>query len=476
MIEQIKHSSLSIKLRTLITAMILILAIVIIIFIFLLLNNTKEYNKIIRNLVTVSEFNFDFKTNLDYKMYQFVVGPGTNFDQLDPISDIRDARNLVTRLKVTTVNQDSMDRLNYINNFLNNLERYIYDIRDHREYDANIQRLEFNVYILTELIQDKVSEYIYYETNELAQISVQVSASIRNTIILASIGAFLLIALIWFTSVKITDSITKPIRELCENIRLVGAGDFTVRPINANDDEIQTLTVTFDSMVQQISELMEDYREEQVNLRTTELKLLQAQINPHFLYNTFDTIIWLAEDHRDQQVVDMVTSLSNFFRAGLSQGEDFIPLKEEELHVRSYLEIQQVRYRDILEYQIEIPENLYTYTVPKLTLQPLVENALYHGIKNRRQKGLIRVTASAEGKTLCLQVIDSGIGMQPDVLEKLRQQVENSNPSGSFGLYNVQQRIRLYYGEGYGLDIQSEYEKGTTVSITLPLKNEPKSD
>ena len=145
-------------------------------------------------------------------------------------------------------------------------------------------------------------------------------------------------------------------------------------------------------MVEQIGNLVEDIRVEQLNLRATELKLLQAQINPHFLYNTLDAIIWLAEAGEKDQVVMMVTALSDFFRTTLSKGRDFITVEEEERHIDSYLKIQQFRYRDILAYEIDIPEELYQYQILKLTLQPLVENALYHGIKNKHGLGHILVT------------------------------------------------------------------------------------
>ena len=154
-----------------------------------------------------------------------------------------------------------------------------------------------------------------------------------------------------------------------------------------SEGEMAVLNDSFNQMIEKIGNLVEDIRIEQLNLRATELKLLQAQINPHFLYNTLDTIIWLAEAGRKDEVVMMVTALSDFFRTTLSKGRDYITVKEEEAHIRSYLKIQQFRYQDILEYSIHIPEELYAYQILKLTLQPLVENALYHGIKNKRGTG-----------------------------------------------------------------------------------------
>lgn len=171
------------------------------------------------------------------------------------------------------------------------------------------------------------------------------------------------------------------------------------------------LNSSFNQMVEEIGHLVEDIRVEELNLRAAELRVLQEQINPHFLYNTLDNIIWLAESKDTEQVVRMVSSLSSFFRTTLKQGAGVITVKEEEQHIRSYLEIQQFRYRDILEYEIAIPEELYEYEIIKLTLQPLVENALYHGIKNKRGGGHIRVSGVLCQDVMIFKVQDDGIGM-----------------------------------------------------------------
>ncbi len=467
--ERIQHSSLGVKLNALMTVMMIAMSLIIIIMLAVLIKYTNQYNLIVQNLVTASEFNFDFKETLDYKMYQFVIGDGKNFDALDPLSDIVTARNVVEKLKRTTTRSDSLKRLKNIESFLENLENRIIIIHNTSGYETNMTSLDYDVRILTELIKDKVQEYIFYETNELAVIQQRTNQEIWTTILLLVIGSFFLLSLLWFVSIQITNSITRPIKTLAENIRLVGRGDFTVRSGASYDDEIQTLNDAFDGMVGQIGSLLEDVKEEQTNLRRTELKLLQAQINPHFLYNTFDTIIWLAEDHQDAQVVEMITSLSNFFRTTLSRGEDFISLNEEEIHVRSYLEIQQSRYRDILEYEILIPETLSLCRVPKLTLQPLVENALYHGIKNKRGMGCITVEAEARDAGLYLTVSDNGIGMETAVLAQLKEAISDGSRFG-YGLTNVQERIQLYYGKKYGLDIRSEYGVGTRVVVYLPLE------
>jgi two-component system sensor histidine kinase YesM len=204
---------------------------------------------------------------------------------------------------------------------------------------------------------------------------------------------------------------------------------------------------------------------------------LQAQINPHFLYNTLDTIIWMAESKKTDDVVSLVTALSSFFRISLSKGMDWITIGEEIERIRSYLTIQKMRYRDILDFKIDVDEEVTENTILKLILQPLVENALYHGIKNKRQGGTIsiRVRQMNEDEIL-LEVEDDGIGFTPEKLAQL--QAELADDSGEFklesgyGIGNVNKRIRLYYGSPYGVSIQSEYNSGTCVNLVIPAKME----
>ena len=215
---------------------------------------------------------------------------------------------------------------------------------------------------------------------------------------------------------------------------------------------------------------------EQMNLKQMELRLLQAQINPHFLYNTFDTIIWLAEDKQNEEVVNMVSSLSNFFRTSLSKGRDYITLGEEQLQVMSYLQIQQTRYKDILTYSIEIPEELNDCIVLKLILQPIVENALYHGIKNKRGMGMIRVWGKQKGDNLYFYIEDNGIGMKKEEQDRVRALLtekakDYEETQSGFGLSNVNERIQLSYGLEYGISFTSTYGEGTTMTVCIPAKS-----
>lgn len=233
--------------------------------------------------------------------------------------------------------------------------------------------------------------------------------------------------------------------------------------------EIEELDVGIRMMAKKLEELLANVRKEEETKHLIQLQLLQAQVNPHFLYNTLDTIVWLIEGGQTEDAVEMISSLSVFFRTSLSKGDDIIPLSEEKRHTVSYLEIQQTRYRDILDFEIRIPEEFDSVMVPKLTLQPLAENALYHGIKNKRGGGRILIEGEDAGKDLILRVRDNGQGMTKERLEEIRNAIRTGERAG-FGLSAVAERIRLYYGPGYGMEISSEEGKGTVVEVRLAKK------
>ena len=236
--------------------------------------------------------------------------------------------------------------------------------------------------------------------------------------------------------------------------------------------ELGVFADSLNVMIERINKLLEQIKQEQIHLRKTELELLQLQINPHFLYNTLDTIVWLAEGGDQQKVVEMVGSLSSFFRTTLNEGRDIVTIRDEIKHVRSYLEIQSVRYQDILEYDIDIPEELEKYTIPKITLQPLVENALYHGIKNKRGLGHIKISGEMMSSYLLLYIEDNGIGIDDKRLKQISDKINNTavDDNEVFGLHNVNERIRLKFGNRYGIHVDSTYGIGTQVSVMLPLE------
>lgn len=474
-----KKSYLKQRLNMLLLVCLIPLTVMIVYLLFLMNRFSAQYDGIVTNITGANAYNLTFKEDMDYLMYIIAVNAERAEELVDterPYLMIDEAREDFGELYDRADVDYARNCLNGILKSLNSLEDRVREIEEDAlvsgSYDRNMERLDMNIRILTELIQDQIQRYIYYEATNLQALREEIRADVVTALQMSGIMyAFILVGAL-LISRKITQDITQPIQRLCEVTRQAGKGDFAVRASEDSNNELAVLGSSFNRMVEEIGKLVEDIRVEQLNLRATELKLLQAQINPHFLYNTLDTIVWLAEAGKKEEVVWMVSALSNFFRTTLSKGRDYITVGEEESHIRSYLEIQQFRYRDILQYEVRIPEQIGGFMILKLTLQPLVENALYHGIKNKRGMGHIRVTGELDGEKLVFRVWDDGIGMSPERLEQVRRMVrgedQSEDRSSGFGLFNVWQRLQLNYGEGYGLEIDSVYGEWTEARVTIP--------
>ncbi|OXM86187.1 cache domain-containing sensor histidine kinase [Paenibacillus rigui] len=270
-------------------------------------------------------------------------------------------------------------------------------------------------------------------------------------------------------SVMLSYTLTKPIKHLDARMKQVEKGNFDIRVDIESVNEMGKLARTFNLMISKIKELMHQIVEEQEMKRISELKALQAQIQPHFLYNTLDSIIWMAETGKMEDVVRMTSALSKLFRASISKGEELVPIGVELEHIRNYLTIQHIRYRNKFTYSIEVDPEIQDFKILKIVLQPLVENAIYHGIKNSSETGHIRITGSyREGGTIELRVIDNGIGMEQEKADALLLKGRAMENGKGFGLHNVNHRIQLYFGPAYGLSFESEPEEGTTAVLVIP--------
>jgi two-component system sensor histidine kinase YesM len=391
-----------------------------------------RYDDMLNSVVVASEFSLDFKNDFDYETYLLIVGNVAPADSKIP-QLLSDARGVVDSLKDVTDTPDNRKRLQSADKYLNNLQGYIDNITENLNYDdryeANMLIWENDVQIVTALLQETINEYIYYENRQIQSAQSQNRQFYLDMVKLLTVLLVVIIVAIGAISIFGPLLITRPIEE--------------------------------------------QVTREQKQLRKAEFELLQAQINPHFLYNTLDAIVWSAEAGNQKQVVKMVGSLSDFFRTSLNKGKEIVTIREELQHVRSYLEIQQIRYQDILSYEIDVPEELFEYEIPKITVQPIVENALYHGIKNRRGGGKITITGEEGDTDYRIIVADDGMGMDSERLSEISKGLADKAPEDAkiYGLYNVNERIRLFYGEEYGITLSSEYDKGTTVTIRLPKKS-----
>ena len=305
-------------------------------------------------------------------------------------------------------------------------------------------------------IRSELSPYTGWRTVGVFSMD-EVMSSVNTIVYILFTCVIISLVLVVIVSFKFSRTLTNPIFKLKRLMKQAESGDLTVRFNFEHNDEIGELGQSFNHMIARIDQLIQMVYVEQENKRTAEMKSLQEQIKPHFLYNTLDTISWMARDYDAEDIVRLVDALTNMFRIGLSHGKDIITVKEEITHVSNYLYIQKIRYKDKLNYVIHVDESLYAIEVPKLILQPLVENAIYHGVKAKRGGGTITITGVPEGENLVFTVQDDGAGMLQEKVEELNRRMSERSvldEKKSFGLFYIRERIQLCYGKGYGVHVE----------------------
>ena len=267
----------------------------------------------------------------------------------------------------------------------------------------------------------------------------------------------------------ISDKISNPIKRLDGSVREIESGNLDVEIVPSGSYEVEHLGKSIKNMLGRIKVLMSDLVAEHNAKRKSEFDTLQSQINPHFLYNTLDIIVWMIENENSDKAVNIVTALAKFFRISLSKGKNIITVKDEVEHVRNYLMIQNMRFKNRFEYSIDVDEEVLSYSSLKLMLQPLVENAIYHGMEFMDGDGEIDVKVFKEDDSLYFTITDNGLGMSEDMVETLLSKDFVPSKKGSgIGVKNVNERIKLYFGNEYGLKVESEPDEGTKITIHLP--------
>ena len=474
-----KHS-INHKLTLLVAAAMLPFLCVAAYLLYALLSYGNAYDRVVRNMTMANSYNLSFKEEMDENLYKIVVS-GTTFDEIPGSDSLEDPYELLDELQgdfreLESITTDATSR-RWLHNLLRNIDTLrerVDDIRlnlqESGHYDENIEMLDNNIYILTELIQDDIQYYIYYQTQSMEMMRASLNQQVFTFIVCMILLLAALTAFVAIIETRISRSISGPILGLSQVTHEIAQGDFSVRADEKGDRELGALAASVNNMAEHLSVMVMQIREDERKMRKAELRLLQEQINPHFLYNTLDAIVWMIEDGKSEQAENMVVSLSTFFRTVLSRGREFISIREEVQHIRSYLEIQKARYQDILSYEIQVAPELYPYETLKMTLQPLVENALYHGVKNKRSGGLIRISGERDGKLIRFKVEDDGIGMNAEALTHLQEEIRRpcKETDTGFGMANVNERIRMNFGADYGLMIESEEGKGTRVWVTIP--------
>ena len=294
-----------------------------------------------------------------------------------------------------------------------------------------------------------------------------VNQNVREMIQLSGVMALVILAAALFTSWLLSHLLGRPLRGLASAMERFesDADHFTYQPVGGTR-EVRELSDSFGHMVVRIQQLMSTVRQEEVNLRKTELKALQAQINPHFLYNTLDSIAWMCERGRNTDAVNMVHALARLFRISISRGNELIPIAKELEHAESYLQIQKYRYKNQFTYTFEVDPACLEYYCNKITLQPIIENAINHGLDLMVDEGQITVQVCQEGEDILFRVRDNGVGMSREQVDAILH--HSPGDRTGIGIKNVDDRLKIYFGKKYGLRITSELDVGTCVEIRMP--------
>ena len=450
------------------TVLVLLMLIPALVAITLMAVYARNYHNNIAHMAAISNLRPVIQQELLTEVMDVVFGR-KRFAEGDQFSTLEKARSALDEL--IDSNASSRIELEVSRRILGTLRSYVETLGQGGTVDEQI-KVNDEIVNVSQLFLDMLQEAVNAEITAASEASALMQATVRNTLLL-EIG--LLAVSLGFAAVtqsSLSKAIRVPLSRLEAFAGRIAGGELSVRAEDAEVAELHSLTHNLNTMAFKLERLMEENQREQENLKKSELRALQAQITPHFLYNTLDAIIWLAEAGRTQEVIDITGSLSNFFRISLNNGKDWVTIAEEWEHLEGYFTIQKIRYRDILRYELEIDETLKQQQMLKLLIQPLVENAIYHGIKNRRGGGLIRVTAKRDGINLLVTVSDSGAGMTECQLQKLRGALaasESTEAETGYGLYSVDKRIKLYYNQPEGLSIDSTGE-GTIVRFSVPIR------
>lgn len=441
--------------------------------------HTQQYNNIITNVSNANKINQIAKKDIPNELWEIVCGK-------KEFSSSRQNEMLDTiYFEITDMQRNSKNRKNHeklevayraYTTLRKNIEQLELQIKDGTSVTQNEASLD-EIRTITALFSDIMQDFILSEI-ETAN---ETNRSIKKSSIILSILQIIIVLFSFAVSlngyVTVSNKIHKPLADMKQLSTEISHGNLLARTKVPDVEELMPLAKNMNFMAEQIDILFRKNIEEQKNFQKAEVKALQAQITPHFLYNTFDTIIWLAEQEETDKVVNITKAFSEFLRISLSRGHEWITVQQELDHIRNYLKIQKIRYNDILNYEISVSPELENFKIIKLVLQPLVENAIYHGIKNKRGRGNLKVTAeykSDKKDAIIFTVEDDGAGFTKERLEQVNQEMNNGsedaeNLSSVYGLYNVNKKLKLYYGERTeGLKIESELGKGSKISFEIP--------
>ncbi len=475
MIRQKWNQSIVGRIKSMSWRIVLLLSVPVIVSLIMMLVFAGRYSRSMERMGTIAALKPKIADEIPGAVWQVVSGRET-LDESRAYALISQVNGTIETITQSTQGSDRLELI-IARRTMDTLTQYVDRIRENLNRGeaviANEQVLE-EIRNVAALVESMLNDYI---TGEITSASAM-SDYLTRVVFYAAAAEVVLVLITLLLANRMVQSTARFVREPIEKLESVTArlaeGDMSARLPVTNVQEMWNLTGQVNIMADNLDAMMQQRIRDERNMKKAELRTLQAQINPHFLYNTLDAIVWKAEAGEQQEVIQLTRALSDFFRISLSSGADWIPISQEKKHIVGYLNIQKTRYRDILDYQIDIPEDMDQFYILKLLLQPLVENALYHGIKYKRGGGMIRVTGRMEDGMLTFMVSDTGKGMDGPTLEALRarmaeKQLAQTPGVHGFGLVNVNLRIRLYYNQPEGLQIESGPE-GTNVIFRVPCR------
>lgn len=466
-------SSLHKRIRAAQSVLLVLMLIPAVVSIGLMLVFSREYHAVILHMEKVSSLRPLVQDDLLGEMSDIVVGR-TRFEEGKQYAHLDAAQEQLGWLIEGKIgaNMELTVAQRTLSTLRRNVDMLGEQMQNGSTVDEDMRQME-EIRNVTALFLEMLQDSIYANIRSAGIASHQTQQVIQTALIIE--GALLLVSLTFALASQrwLSRSIRRPIDRLKLLASRIAAGKLRERAEPPDVDELKELTQSLNTMAEKLEQLIEENTHEQQNLKKSELRALQAQVTPHFLYNTLDAIIWLAESGRAAEVVQITRALSNFFRTSLSGGKDWITLRQEREHLAGYLTILQVRYRDILRYEIDIDEGLADCQILKLLIQPLVENAVYHGIKNKRGGGLVRVSVRRDGTRMRAEVRDNGAGMDEERLSQVRRSLgapDEAYTEAGYGLLSVDQRIKLYYNQSEGVEVDSALGEGTAVRFSIPVR------
>lgn len=436
--------------------------------------NILIYRSALANVEEANAVSTTVQENVLEELWDLVFGL-ISITAYESDNELEKVRVAIEEIQANTTTAKERATLDVALRTLDTLDHYISDLEtnivNERPVDEN-ETIMVQVDAVTVLLYAILQDFVRVEIEIAGQTSDDMLVSLYYLILFELIIVLTIVHYARKNNRFMTQQIQEPLNDLIVLSEELSLGHLDYRAKEPEVAELQVVTKSMNDMAQNLHVLIEDNAMKQFDLAQSELRVLQAQITPHFIYNTLDAILSLAEQGNSEQVKTMTYALSDFLRISLSKGQDWITVEKEIRHVEDYLTILQIRYGAMLTFAIDIPEEILQTEVLKMILQPLVENAVYHGTKHVRRAGKVTVAATCTNDTIQFFVTDNGIGMPEERLleiqNRLAQATVEDSGEGGYGLYNVRKRLLLYYGNTASLQIDSTYRKGTTVTVTVP--------